>query len=356
MYKQLLTGVSSRPEAACGSISTVYTTLPGSSITETSTLTVTARKPQSLSINAAGVSFTSSDATATDTNYLTSTDVISIDESSSTSAVADQGPFFFNIDNGITSWYSGKKPPSTASFVTSTAIITLVPVPESSSVSVDVPEPSTSDIPTSTSYITTLLTTKVSKMHTETLTESLSPSVVSTSTKLFSGFGSSGWNATYATLKTIKVTEEGSRVVKSDYPKTDLRDDKHLLLPGSARTPPASSPSIKYNHARDVGATVHATINGAVVSWTNSYQGTSTPKSAVASSPAVPMVSISLVLSSKHFEPSVGQSGINGLLVVSSLAVPIYPSQLTPSAPVESTAASSGTLTSGETSETMRLV
>ena len=298
-----------------------------------------------MSTNAAGVSVTTSDAIATATSYLTYTNVISIDESSSTSAVADQGPYSFNINNGITSWIGGKKPPSTASLVTSTAIITLVPVPESSSVSNKVPEPTASDTPTSTSYITTLLTTMVSEMHTETITESLPFGIVSI--KVFSGFGSSGWNATYTTLTTIKATEEGSRVVKSDYPKTDL------FSSGSAPTPPPSSPSIKYKHARDVISIVHATIDGVVVSWTNNYPGTSTTTSAVTSYLVVPMASISLVSSSKYSESSAGQGGTNGLPVVSSSAVPIYPWQLTSSGPIASTTGSTDTFTSGKTSKTL---
>ena len=274
-------------------------TVPGSPVTETFTLTVATLNTQSVSNSAAGVMLTLTDATATATAYLTTTNVISIDGSSSTSADADQGPYSFTVNSGITSWLGGKTPPSTATFITSTAIITLVPVPESSQISDKGPKPAASDAHTTTSYTTTLLTTVVSEMHTETLTESLPSGTVSTNA--FSGFGSSGWNVTYTTLVTVKSSKEGSRVVKPSYPTRGMHDDKQLLLPGSALNPPASSAVIKYKHARQVEAVIHATIDGVAVSWTNNYQGSSTRTSAIMSRPAMPMATTSLISPSKSF-------------------------------------------------------
>lgn len=276
--------------------------MPGTPVTETFTLTVAAPNVQSLSTNAAGESITASGATATTTSHMTLTDVVSIAEPSSTSAIGDQGLYSFNVNNGITSWFGGKTPPATASLVTSTSIVTLVPVPESSPVSVQGPEPTVSDAPT-TSYTTTFLTSVVSEIHTETLTESVPSGGVST--KIFSGLGSSGWNTTYTTLRTIKASEDGSRVAKPAFPKTAINDKKLLPVSGSALTLPASSPSIglaKHKHARQVGAVVSAIINGVVVSWTNSYQGSSTATSAPVPTPEAPMAPSSLISSGKLLE------------------------------------------------------
>lgn len=290
-----------RPEAACGSISTVYTTVPGSPVTETFTLTVTApssiASSGSVSANAAGVSVTSTD-TMTSTAYTTLTSVISIDEPSSAPVVADQGPYSFNVNNGVTSWFGGREPPSTDSLVTSTSVVTLVPVPESSPVSDEGSELSASDTP-STSYTTSFLTTEVTLIRTETITEPMPSGVASA--KIFSGLGSSGWNVTYTTLKTVKVSEGGNRAVKSDFYKTAVDGQTLLPLSGSALVLPASSPSIsliKLKHARQVGAVIDATIDGVTVSWTNSYQGSSVLTSAH-SGPEAPMTTSSMVSSGK---------------------------------------------------------
>jgi len=289
--------VCNRPETACGSISTVYTTVPGSPVTETFTITVAASSSiassGSVSTNAADVSVTSTD-TMTSTVYTTLTSVISIDETSSALVVADQGPYSFNVNNGVTSWFGGRAPPSTDSLVTSTSVVTLVPVPESSPVSDEGLEPTASDTPT-TSYTTT----EVSLIHTETLTESMPSGLASA--KIFSGLGSSGWNVTYTTFKTVKVSEGENRVVKSEFYKMGLDGETRLPLPGSALTIPASSPSIsltKHKHARQFGAVVEATIDGVIVSWTNNYQGSSASTSA-RSGPETPLTTSSIVSSGK---------------------------------------------------------
>ena len=298
--------VSYRPEAACGSVSTVYVTVPKSQVTETFTLAAAAPSyiagPESVSTSAAGVSATSSDATATATSYTTFTSLLSIAKDTSTSAVADQGPYFFNVNGGTTSWFGGKTPPSTASLVTSTYVVTVVPIPESSPVSDEGAKPTASDTPT-TSYTTTFLTTVISKMHTETLTESVGSSAISA--KIFSGLGSSGWNATYTTMRIMKTSEYGSGVFMAALPKTGINDEKHLPLLGSALTSLASSPSIgltKYKYARQVGAIIDATIDGTIVSWTNSYEGSSTMTLASMSGLEVSMASSSMVPSGKLFQ------------------------------------------------------
>lgn len=234
----------------------------------------------------------------TATVHTTLTSVISVEEASSAPFVAGQGPYSFNVNNGVTSWFGGRVPPSTDNLVTSTSVVTLVPVPESSPVSGEVPEPTTGDTPT-TSYTTTFLTTEVSLIRTETLTESMPSGVASA--KIFSGLGSSGWNVTYTTFKTVKISQGGNRVAKSEFPKTGLDGETRLPLPGSTLTLPASSPSIsvtKHKHARQLGAVIEATIDGVIVSWTNNYQGSSASTSGH-SGPALPMTTPSIVSSGK---------------------------------------------------------
>ncbi len=303
MREQVLTDMCNRPEAACGSASIVYMTVPGSPVTETFTLTVTAPSTiadsESISTNVAGVSVNPTVTTATSTIYTTLTSVVSIDEPSSAPVVTDQGPYSFNVNGDSTSWFGGRTPPSTGSLVTSTSVVTLVPVPESSPASNKGLEPTVSVTPT-TSYTTTFLTTVVSWIHIETLTKSMPSSVASA--KIFSGLGSNGWNVTYTTLKTVKASDGGSRVVKSAISKTGLNDETPLPLPGSALTLPASSPSMdltKHKHARQLGAVIDATIDGVVVSWTNNYQGDSASTSALTSGPVGPMTTSTMVSSSK---------------------------------------------------------
>ena len=276
-------------------------TVPGSPITETVTVAVAARiftaSIESLPTNPAGVSVTSRDATATATDYLTLTSVLSIVEPSSTSAVADQGPYSFNIDSGTTSWLSGKTPSNTHFLATSTYVVTLVPVPQSSPVFDQGSEQPPSGTPT-TSYTTTFLTTMTTEMHTQTVTELVSSGVATA--KIFSGLGSSGWNITYSTLRTIKVAGDGVRVVKtapSALEKTGFHEDKLLPLSGSALAQPTPTPSTNSTqqvHARQLGAVIDAIIDNVAVSWTNGYQGSSTATSVVTTILEATMVTISV--------------------------------------------------------------
>ena len=321
MCEIVLTLVHGRPESACG-VSTIYMTVPASPVTKT--ITVAIKAPISMtdskrvSTNFAGLSVTSTDTMATATNYMTLTSVFSIAEPSSKSTVADQGPYSFNVNSGTTSWFGGKTPSNTGFFATSTRVVTLVPVPKSSSEFAKGPGPTPSDgsYTSVTSYTTTFLTTVTTKVHTETITESVSSGIAIA--KIFSGLGSSGWNMTYSTLRTIKISGDSSCEVQ---PAPSASENAGFivekLLPLLASVPalvtlPSSKNATQRNRVRQIGAVIDATIDGVAVSWTNNYSGSSATTSAPKATPDAPMATSSVISPRKPLRIWCGEKMTDG--------------------------------------------
>ena len=220
--------------------------------------------------------------------------MLSVLEATSLPVESTQGPYSFAEHSGTTIWLGGKTPPSTKSFVIETSAITVLPVPESYIVD-------SGATPDASSFSTLTLTATTSKVFTETLTESLSTS--EPSAKPFTGLAPYGWNSSLTTFITVKASVASNDLVrptgeaystgKIHSPRWDVPPPLQGINP---LFPVPVTPDISavlaslreessYIAPRQVGSIVVATIEGQVVSWTNSYDGGVT---ATATSESVP--------------------------------------------------------------------
>lgn len=258
---------------------------------------------------------TSTGITATSTDYVTLIHVVTTAiPTISTPAVAEKGPYYYTAHNGTTVWLGGKTPPAGVPLSTSTAFVTIQPIPLSSGIlSGGKPEP--------TIYSTVFLTLISKVYETETLTKtalavktssavtisssvsvpssnntpSASPVqlvgtgssvataslIATTLSKSFTGLGLSGWNATFRTLLKENIVGTANEPAKLLSQQTGVKDNL-VTRPGTASGLAAASglavPS-RYSNAtnnigaRQLGSIVVATIDGVVVSWTNVYDG-----------------------------------------------------------------------------------
>ncbi|KAL8828754.1 MAG: hypothetical protein Q9191_002407 [Dirinaria sp. TL-2023a] len=224
-------------------------------------------KLETSSTNAELPAGSSIEPTATLTSFQTHTDVVSIVPAVATSVKANQGPYSFAEHSGTTVWLGGKKPPASGSAIVLTKAITVLPVPPSAHV---VPDPENS---LTESYTTLHLTRTTSKVFTETLTESSSTSAAAA--KPFTGIATYGWNSSLTTLLTVPSgAKESGRARSIGHPA--YRTGHNKPLPNI--TYPFLGPQVTGKESaslaeRQVGAIVVATIEGHVVSWTNSYDG-----------------------------------------------------------------------------------
>ena len=248
----------------------------------------------------------STDITATSTDYITLIHVVDNAPTISTPTVIATGPYYFTTDNGTTVWLGGQTPPAGVPRSTSTAIVTVQPVPLSSH--------SLSGGSTETTVYSTVFLTTISKVYeTETITKTAPavttsssvtissfppvlpsntgplasnvpflatvPSAATTSLtattafKSFPGLGLSGWNATFNVKeKAVGSANEPAQVLSQlTGVKTNL-----ATRPGTASllaAPSYSSNATNNIRARQLGSIVVATIDGVVVSWTNNYDG-----------------------------------------------------------------------------------
>ncbi len=198
---------------------------------------------------------TSLDPTATSTSFETITDVVSLITAMATPVKTDQGPYSFAEHSGTTIWLGSKTPPTSESIVYMTKAITVEPVLSSAAA------------PTTTSFSTLSLTTVTSETFTETVTESSSSPVASA--KPFTGVATYGWNSTLTTLLKVQVGAKGSGRVQP----TGFVPESPVGTEHGRPSPYATGRSSESLAARQVGSIVVATIEGIVVSWTNSYDG-----------------------------------------------------------------------------------
>lgn len=233
---------------------------------------------------------TSTDITATLTDYITLVHVVTNVSIISTPTVAEKGPYYFTTDNGTTVWLGGQTPPAGVPLSTSTAVVTIQPVPPSS-------QNSSGGSPETTVYSTVFLTTISKVYETETITKtapavttssavtisSFSPvlpsntaplSLIATrSSKSFPGLGLSGWNATFRIRE--KLVGSANEPAKLLSQQTGVQNNI-ATRPGTASllaAPSYSSNATNHIRARQLGSIVVATIEGVVVSWTNNYDG-----------------------------------------------------------------------------------
>lgn len=238
------------------------------------------------------------DITATLTSYVTFTEFIKIVPASPTPSgsgqaptltaspeeptyvAANKGSYYFSEHDGTRVWLNGKTPPATGSFLTSTTFITVQPVPGSLPALAEENAVNTAERSiVSTSYSTISLyrvsTVYETKMVTSTIHVPAAP------VKAFVSLGSGGWNTSFTTL-----LEEDDKKGLGGTPKpivgqTGVTEKSDNKLGTSVTYPAPAYPTnvTEKLEARQVGATVVATIDGELVSWINSYAGppTSTP-------------------------------------------------------------------------------
>ncbi|MCJ1226207.1 hypothetical protein MMC12_002856 [Toensbergia leucococca] len=288
--------------SSCGAVSTIYVTVPQIPTTEISSQVtavsnqvaqVSSQVTELLTIVSTEAIIKSADiipgqsrpayaeTTATDKYFLSFTKVISVLQATSTSVDANQGPYYFFEHNGTTVWLDGKTPPAGDALVTSTTTFVVDPTPTG-------PEKSSAQVSQSslasltTTFSTTFLTIFTTEHHTETLTESTSTLPVSANG--FSSSGWNGWNATATTLRTVTGIVLNSSTAEPLYYQTAFTQQrKDATSPGGSSnyTKPANESEWSTLSARQVGAVVVITLDGAVVSWTNSFNGIYPPPSPV---------------------------------------------------------------------------
>lgn len=234
--------------------------------------------------------------TTTITDYVMFTQILSGVEANPTTAIitptptqirlkpveTSQGPYYFTAHSGTTFWIGGKTPPAGNSYSTSTTMITVLPIPLSSSVLSE----------DSTTYSTLTLTRVSLVLNTVQIVKSI-PEDIFTSTPLelttiptasakpFNLLGSTGWNTSIASLG-VKAVESGAILLKAHRHQSGAQEN---FIPSVEFSFPASTQSslvpnilgsgniTKPLAARQIGATVFATIEGKLVSWVNNFAG-----------------------------------------------------------------------------------
>lgn len=312
-----------RIDSNCSSVATVFVTVTATTVTKTVSIPfevspfITSKYdvPPKLQV----ALDTSTDITATSTDYITLIRMVTSFPKISTPAVAEKGPYYFTANNGTTVWLDGKTPPAGVPLSTSTAIITIQPIPSS-------PRISFGGSPKHTTYSTVFLTIVSKVYETETVTKTAPAVTISstvtvssfvsipltstaplastvpsaataslisiTSSKPFSGLGLNGWNATFRTLIKEKLVGSADQPAKLLSQQTGVKENL-ATRPGTGSllaTPSCSSNATNNIERRQLGSIVVATIDGVVVSWTNNYDGaaSTTPTPVVIPSDVAP--------------------------------------------------------------------
>ena len=341
-------------DGTCNGPSTVFVTV---SETATATVTETVVLTTHAPVSVAAEQFQSVDTspsitvlteiTGTSTIFATHTNFVSVVEVTPTSVSANQGPFYFSVHDGTTEWAGGKTPPATYSQVLQTATVVVVPVPTSHSTSSMEKALTTTSTLTimSTIYLTQALTktvvetnslplTPLTSIVTIYLTETVVSNTIVTPSPLksFTGIGSSGWN----TSTTHQQSTAGATGTGLPGPHTYAIGASGVIAPSfkstnSAPTAIKSGEKINKMKARQVGALVTATINGVIVSWTNTYDGSTPTKSlplapiASTSSIVVPASSTTALVTLSTVPDTSSTAPISSSTTMSALAIPFGP-------------------------------
>ncbi len=311
--------VVGRIESGCGSVSTVFVTAPPA----TKTVSILYEAPSKAIKNhvtpaVLGIqSDKSTDITETSPDHLTFIQIVSSLPAISKAPLTDEGPYYYTVNKGTRVWLDGKSPPAGIPLVTETTVVTYKPVPLSEYVTnertVDTasylavisterkpmpqghPADVLTQVLTQVSTVTTdaatggnseptgssnaVLTVVNTKYETKVLTKivpvlsaATASSTLTPSSAILTG---AGWNTTVKTLIEQKVVYQGTQPAKLIRRPT-AAEANPTAQPGtlfSLSAPANSAGKPKMLEARQLGSVVSATINGAVVSWTNSYDG-----------------------------------------------------------------------------------
>lgn len=253
-------------------MSTIFITLPASPTTETlDVLSDGSAVTVGIEALANGVAQVTSTAIAkTVTATVVSTQVISVIQTSSPSG--GQALYSFAEDNGTTTWL-GATPPVSASLITSTQVVTVQPVP-----------PGYVAPPVEATPVTSYLTLSSTETLTETLTETqmLTIPIVPASAGAYTGLASNGWNSSMSKFVTVKTPAIGSVTIEE---KLAQYSGTAYPVVSSGLVPIPRGNTMRLNKVRDIADIIVATIDGVVVSWTDTYDGT--PLSSSGTSPVV---------------------------------------------------------------------
>lgn len=290
-----------RANPVCASGSVIFVTVTAPVATKTVSVPVGKGSAVAAVETAIAVSQASAqtDITTTLTSYVTFTEFIKITPATPTLSgssqapdltasrqepadiAADKGPYYFSEHNGTLVWLGGKTPPATGSFVTSTTFITVQPVPSSLPASAEEKVVSTAEGSiVSTSYSTISLYSVTTIYQTKVVTSTIR--VPAIPVKAFVSPGSGGWNTSFVpVLKEVevKVLSGNPKPIAWQTGAIDIKVEKSITYPVSAY----ATTGTEQLEARQVGALVVATIDGAVVSWINSYDGKPTSTTPVIS-------------------------------------------------------------------------
>lgn len=284
-----------RANPVCGSESVVFVTVSAPAVTKTVTVPFEKAIAAAAVETAPAVSQTPilTDITATLTSYVTFTEFLSIvpviptpsgsgqapkltaSNQDSIQVAANKGPYYFSEHDGTLEWLDGKTPPASGSFLTSTAFITLQPVPSGFPTSAEENAVSTTEGNTVSTSYSTISLYGVSTVYQTTVVTSTIPAPA-VPVKAFIGLGSSGWNISFTSLlkgdenKTSGGTAKPIVGQTGAIEKGDAKPEIYITHPA-----PAYSTNVtKQLEARQVGALVVATIDGELVTWINTYDGT----------------------------------------------------------------------------------
>lgn len=178
----------------------------------------------------------------------------------------DQGPYYFTENDGTTVWLNGKTPPGGQSFITSSTVFTVQPIPADSFTSNE-------GTLLSTSYSTIFLYSVSTVYQTGSVTKTI-PTLSTLSKTLFE-LGSSGWNTTSALQLKEKLVASEIGLLNRIRQQTGGQNSA-ACQSTSKNSLPASSLSSNVTRdlkARQVGSVISATVDGVVVSWINNYDG-----------------------------------------------------------------------------------
>lgn len=278
----------------CSSESVVFVTVPAHTVTKTVTV------PLEKVVGAAGTETAPAvsqvpilkDITATLTSYVTFTELRTIvpviptpsasgqaskltgSNQDSAYVNANQGPYYFSEHDGTLVWLDGKTPPAGGSYRTSTAFVTVQPVPTDFAVSAEENALSTAEGTTvSTSYSTISLYSVSTIYQTKVVTSTIPAPAAPV--KGFVKLGSSGWNTSFtSTLKEDenKIASSTAQPILGQTGATE-NCDTHSETSTTYPAPTSSASVTKQLEARQLGALVVQTIDGVLVSWTNTFDG-----------------------------------------------------------------------------------
>lgn len=289
-----------RANPVCGSESIIFVTVTAPVVTKTVTVPFAKENAAAPVENAPAASQTSisTDITTTLISYVTVTKFVKIvpaiptasepgqaptltaSDQEPTDIAAEKGPYYVSEHDGTLEWLDGKTPPATGSFLTSTTFITVQPIPSSLPVPAGENAVSTAEGSiVSTTYSTVSLYRVSTVYQTKVVTSTIRLPAVPV--KAFVSPGSGGWNTSFTPLLkgnesgflsgNLKPTVDQTGVIETGDNKPEISVTRPVL--------PYPTNVTEQLEARQVGATVVATIDGVLVSWINSYDGkpTSTP-------------------------------------------------------------------------------